>query len=100
MFRIIWGIILIGSGVWFLGQNLGWTKIEIGEFFAAYWPLILIILGLSVLAESLKSAILRILIIVIVAAVFILPFVLTKPIKINQETVGSLGAVNFNIERY
>lgn len=88
MFRIIWGIVLIGVGAWFLGQNLGWTNIEIGAFIAAYWPVVLIVLGLSVLAESLKSAILQIIILIIVAAIFVLPFVFDQPAQNGETSSG------------
>lgn len=75
MGRIIWGIILIGLGILFFGRNLGWTNIDIGEFFGQYWPLILVIIGLLILADVFKSLILRAISLVILIVLFAVPFI-------------------------
>lgn len=45
--RIFWGLILIGLGVLFLLDQLG--ELDFGEIISQYWPVIFIILGLSIL---------------------------------------------------
>lgn len=48
--RIFWGLILIILGVLFLFDQLG--EIDFGEIVSTYWPVIFIVLGLSILAGS------------------------------------------------
>ena len=47
--RIMGGLILIGLGVLFLLDQLG--RIDFGDLFSDYWPVILILLGLGSLAS-------------------------------------------------
>ena len=42
-------IILIALGVLFLLQNLGVANINLGHLIATWWPLILILVGVSML---------------------------------------------------
>jgi predicted membrane protein len=48
--RIFWGLILIGLGVLFLLDQLG--EIDFGEVVSRYWPVIFIVLGLSILVGN------------------------------------------------
>jgi predicted membrane protein len=48
--RIFWGLILIILGVLFLFDQLG--EIDFGEIVSTYWPVVFIVLGLSILAGS------------------------------------------------
>ncbi len=45
-------IILIALGVLFLLQNLGIADVHIGELVRKWWPLILIVLGVSMLFRN------------------------------------------------
>jgi hypothetical protein len=46
----IGALVLIGLGVLFLLSNLGWIP-RLGPLFAQWWPLILIIVGVSLLVR-------------------------------------------------
>jgi hypothetical protein len=48
--REIGALVLIGLGVLFLLSNLGWIP-RLGPLFAQWWPLILIIVGVSLLVR-------------------------------------------------
>ena len=48
--RIFWGLILIGLGVLFLLDQLG--ELDFGEMVSQYWPVIFIVLGLSILVGN------------------------------------------------
>jgi len=48
--RVFWGLILILVGVLFLLDHLG--GLDFGELISTYWPVILIILGFSMLVTS------------------------------------------------
>ena len=48
--RVFWGLILILVGVLFLLDRLG--GLDFGEMISTYWPVILIILGFSILVTS------------------------------------------------
>lgn len=50
--RMIGGLVLIGIGAVFLLNQLGITDISIGEMFATYWPVFLILAGLSQLGSG------------------------------------------------
>lgn len=41
--------ILIGLGLLFLVHNLGWFHFNIGRLIATWWPLVLVIVGVSML---------------------------------------------------
>lgn len=43
-------LVLIGLGGWFLASYLGYTDSSLGELIRQYWPVLLILLGVSVLA--------------------------------------------------
>ncbi len=47
--NLVPAIILIGLGVLFLAQNLGWTDLGLGRLLATWWPAILIAVGVSLL---------------------------------------------------
>ena len=47
----IGALILIAIGVIFLLHNLGYLPIPLRELFATYWPVILIIVGVSLLLK-------------------------------------------------
>ncbi|MGG6312461.1 cell wall-active antibiotics response protein LiaF [Paenibacillus macerans] len=50
--RFIGGMVLIGIGVIFLLNQMGMTDISIGEMFATYWPVFLILGGLVNLSNG------------------------------------------------
>ena len=47
---IVGPVILIAVGIVFLLANLGWIP-NVGRLFVTWWPLILIIVGISLLIE-------------------------------------------------
>ena len=48
---IAWGAILIVLGGLLLLDRLGYKPFDLGEFLHTWWPLVLIILGLSMLVD-------------------------------------------------
>ena len=44
---LFWGFIVILIGILFLINNLGWGEIDIWEFIAKFWPVILIYIGVK-----------------------------------------------------
>lgn len=45
------GIILIVIGILFLMRNFGFS-LHLGELFATWWPLLLVVLGISMLFKN------------------------------------------------
>ncbi|HPR65388.1 MAG TPA: DUF5668 domain-containing protein [Thermoanaerobaculia bacterium] len=45
---ILFPLLLILAGVYFLAYNLGWTRIDPWDAFSTFWPVILIALGLDI----------------------------------------------------
>jgi len=52
MRKLVPGLVLVGLGVLFLGQNLGWWSVH---SMAQYWPAILIVVGLSMLLGNRRN---------------------------------------------
>src|SRR5512136_3064694 len=48
--RIFWGLILIIIGVLFLFDQMG--RLDFGYLFSRYWPVIFIIIGLSIIISN------------------------------------------------
>ena len=48
--RIFWGLILIGLGVLFLMDQMG--ELDFGEMASRYWPVVFIVIGLSILISN------------------------------------------------
>jgi lia operon protein LiaF len=44
---LFWGFLILLIGMLFLVKNLGWAEIDIWEFIAKFWPVILIYIGLK-----------------------------------------------------
>jgi lia operon protein LiaF len=44
---LFWGFLVLLIGILFLIKNLGWAEIDIWEFIAKFWPVILIYIGLK-----------------------------------------------------
>jgi len=44
---LFWGFLILLIGMLFLIKNLGWADIDIWEFIAKFWPVILIYNGLK-----------------------------------------------------
>jgi predicted Na+-dependent transporter len=55
MTGIVGGIVLIAVGTIFLLNNLGIAHLSVGEVFRKWWPVILIILGISLFFRKLKK---------------------------------------------
>ena len=89
MGRIIWGVILIGIGALFFGENMGWLSMGAGEYISRFWPVILVIIGLAILGDVFKSTIFRFLIIVIIIVIFALPFIFDIPAASNNSAKSS-----------
>ncbi|XID93286.1 cell wall-active antibiotics response protein LiaF [Paenibacillaceae bacterium WGS1546] len=45
--RFIWGGVIVGVGVVFLLNQLGWIAMDLGSLIGTYWPVLLIIFGLQ-----------------------------------------------------
>jgi len=70
--RIFSGLLIIFIGVLFLLGNLG--KLDIGEVFSTYWPLILIFVGLwHLIAHEFRSAGFGVILILIGLDLFLAP---------------------------
>lgn len=89
MGRIIWGIILIGIGMLFFGENMGWLSMGAGEYISRFWPIILVIIGLAILGDVFKSALFRLLIIIVIIGIFALPFIFDIPAASNRSAKSS-----------
>ncbi|MEF2966896.1 cell wall-active antibiotics response protein LiaF [Paenibacillus sp. M1] len=50
--RILWGLVLIGCGVLFLLNQLGITDLSLGYLFSTFWPVFLILAGLTQIASG------------------------------------------------
>lgn len=81
MSKIIWGLVLIGFGVIFLAKNNGWLDIDIGSMIINFWPLVLIIVGLTLLAQVWRSVIFKIFVVVMIVALFALPFIFRSNVE-------------------
>lgn len=46
--RLIWGLIILIAGVLFLGINFGWWSPDIFLCLASLWPVLIILIGLSI----------------------------------------------------
>lgn len=44
---LFWGFLILLIGMLFLIKNLGWADIDIWEFIAKFWPVILIYIGVK-----------------------------------------------------
>jgi lia operon protein LiaF len=42
---LFWGFLILLIGMLFMIKNLGWADIDIWEFIAKFWPVILIYIG-------------------------------------------------------
>jgi len=49
--RWFFGLVLILVGILILGDNVGWFDFNVGDFIHHFWPVILIIVGLSLIFE-------------------------------------------------
>ena len=56
--KLVLGVLLAGVGVVLLAGHLGYLPPGMGDFLAHYWPVLLIAVGLGLLANSMKSALL------------------------------------------
>lgn len=48
---IFWGVVFLLFGVLFLLNNLGLIYFNLWDFIADWWPLVLVILGLSIILK-------------------------------------------------
>ncbi len=69
--RLFWGIVLVGIGIVFLLNQTGLVSISIGELFADYWPVILIVFGLQGLLLQRSSGFVWNMIVIVVGVVFL-----------------------------
>lgn len=46
---LVTALILIALGLLFLARNLGWTDLNLSRLLTTWWPLILIVVGVSLL---------------------------------------------------
>jgi lia operon protein LiaF len=44
---LFWGFLILLIGMLFMIKNLGWADIDIWEFIAKFWPVILIYIGVK-----------------------------------------------------
>jgi len=44
---LFWGFLILLIGMLFMIKNLGWADIDIWEFIAKFWPVILIYIGIK-----------------------------------------------------
>ncbi len=44
---LFWGFLILLIGILFMIKNLGWADIDIWEFIAKFWPVILIYIGVK-----------------------------------------------------
>jgi lia operon protein LiaF len=49
--RWFFGLLLILIGITILGNNVGWFDFNLGDFIHHFWPVILIVVGLSIIFE-------------------------------------------------
>ncbi|MGI5911042.1 MAG: LiaF domain-containing protein [Syntrophomonadaceae bacterium] len=55
LFSVVTGSILIGLGVIFLGRNAGIINIDLAYFWRGFWPVIIILIGISLLSKNQTS---------------------------------------------
>ena len=44
---LFWGFLILLIGMLFMIKNLGWADIDIWEFIAKFWPVILVYIGIK-----------------------------------------------------
>ncbi|TSA45642.1 hypothetical protein D4R52_01980 [bacterium] len=53
IFRLFFGLLFVVAGLGFLAQSFGWVPgINLGYFFAQFWPVLVILMGLSILSRG------------------------------------------------
>ena len=50
---LIWGLLILAVGFIFLLGNLGYIEVNLINLFLKYWPILLIVVGLSILIDTL-----------------------------------------------
>jgi len=50
---LIWGLLILAVGFIFLLGNLGYIEVDVISLLLMYWPILLIIVGLSILFDAL-----------------------------------------------
>ncbi|MCL5985873.1 MAG: DUF5668 domain-containing protein [Actinobacteria bacterium] len=50
---LIWGLLILAAGFIFLLGNLGYIEVNVISLFLKYWPILLIVVGLSILFDAL-----------------------------------------------
>ena len=50
---LVWGLLILALGFIFLLGNLGYIEVDVISLFLIYWPILLIIIGLSILFDTL-----------------------------------------------
>lgn len=50
--NLIAALVLIALGVLFLAKNLGYTDLGLGRLISTWWPVILILVGISLLLRD------------------------------------------------
>jgi len=79
--KIFWGFVFLFIGVALLGNNFNWWNINIWQSIASLWPIILILLGISIaFGESSPIAIVLFIIVLIGSLLYI-----TSPGKISDD---------------
>lgn len=53
--RFFWGLLLIAAGVLFLLDRIGLFTVDFGTLFKTYWPVLIIVFGLSGALSSIRS---------------------------------------------
>ena len=70
---LIWGLLILTAGFVFLLGNLGYIEVNLINLFFKYWPVLLIVAGLSIFFDAL--------------------FLNREPVRYSDEQAGSLKDV-------
>jgi hypothetical protein len=96
--RLIWGIIILLIGVAFLGINFGWWDNSIWNSIFDLWPLILVIIGISIIfGENNHVGLLLLLIIAIAGILYVSDYKNVRK-RIGIEKNESLVSQNFSTD--
>ena len=50
--KFIWGLIIVAAGIILLGVSVGWWDQNIWQHALAYWPVLLVLLGLAMMIDN------------------------------------------------
>jgi hypothetical protein len=97
--NIFWGLLVVIIGVMFLARSLGFVPgLSVGQFFAHFWPLFIVIAGLSVMADGgIVARVISMILMLLILVVFVLwLFHIPVPVTVGHKVYNFDPAVMDN----